>query len=138
MNFFTLLRIDPMELDKKEQFILLIEDNNAVSEALVWALDYAGYMTVAVRDGQEALNMLEKDPLPAIIFLDLMMPVLDGFEFRERKKTSQRIRNIPTIITSAQTNLEKMEKMPHETFLSKPFDLNDVFHILKEYCNVTE
>ncbi|AWN75735.1 response regulator [Legionella anisa] len=127
-----------MELDKKEQFILLIEDNNAVSEALVWALDYAGYMTVAVRDGQEALNMLEKDPLPAIIFLDLMMPVLDGFEFRERKKTSQRIRNIPTIITSAQTNLEKMEKMPHETFLSKPFDLNDVFHILKEYCNVTE
>ncbi|HHF7364635.1 TPA: PleD family two-component system response regulator, partial [Legionella anisa] len=111
MNFFTLLRIDPMELDKKEQFILLIEDNNAVSEALVWALDYAGYMTVAVRDGQEALNMLEKDPLPAIIFLDLMMPVLDGFEFRERKKTSQRIRNIPTIITSAQTNLEKMEKM---------------------------
>ncbi|HHT0593230.1 TPA: response regulator [Legionella anisa] len=127
-----------MELDKKEQFILLIEDNNAVSEALVWALDYAGYMTVAVRDGQEALNMLEKDPLPVIIFLDLMMPVLDGFEFRERKKTSQRIRNIPTIITSAQTNLEKMEKMPHETFLSKPFDLNDVFHILKEYCNVTE
>lgn len=56
----------------------------------------------------------------------------------EKEKTSQRIRNIPTIITSAQTNLEKMEKMPHETFLSKPFDLNDVFHILKEYCNVTE
>ncbi|MCE0722898.1 MULTISPECIES: response regulator [Legionella] len=126
-----------MELDKKEQFILLIEDNNAVSEALVWALDYAGYMTVTVRDGQEALNMLEKDPLPAIIFLDLMMPVLDGFEFRERKKTSQRIRNIPTIITSAKTNLEKMEKMPHETFLSKPFDLNDVFQILNKYSKCT-
>ncbi|WP_412757539.1 response regulator [Legionella bozemanae] len=123
---------------KKEQFILLIEDNSAVSEALVWALEYAGYTTVTVRNGQEALNMLEKDPLPAIIFLDLMMPVLDGFEFRERKKASQRIRSIPTIITSAKTNLEKMEKMQNETFLSKPFNLNDMFHILKEYNNLNE
>lgn len=48
------------------------------------------------------------------------------------------MRNIPTIITSAKTNLEKMEKMQNETFLSKPFDLNDMFHILKEYNNLNE
>ncbi|KTC89538.1 response regulator [Fluoribacter dumoffii] len=121
-----------MSLQKKEQFILLIDDNNAVREALVWALEYAGYLTVAVQDGQEALTLLEKDPLPVVIFLDLMMPVLDGFEFREKKKLSSRICNIPTIITSAKTNLEKMEKMSCETFLPKPFDLNELFHLLKK------
>lgn len=57
-----------MSLQKKEQFILLIDDNNAVREALVWALEYAGYLTVAVQDGQEALTLLEKDPLPVVIF----------------------------------------------------------------------
>ncbi|KTD66983.1 MULTISPECIES: response regulator [Legionella] len=121
-----------MSIEKQKQFILLIDDNSAVREALVWALEYAEYFTVAVQDGQEALNILEKDPLPVVIFLDLMMPVLDGFEFREKKKLCQRISNIPTIITSAKTNLEKMEKMPYETFLPKPFDLNELFHILKK------
>ncbi|WP_454780432.1 response regulator [Legionella sp. WA2022007384] len=121
-----------MQLEKKEQFILLVEDNCAVQEALVWALEYAGYITMTVQNGEEALNLLDKDPLPMAIFLDLMMPVLDGFEFREKKKISPRLKNIPTIITSAKTNLEQMEKMPYETFLPKPFELNDLFHALKK------
>lgn len=106
----------PMTLEKKNQFILLVDDNNEVREALIWALEYAGYVTVGVKNGQEALNFLEKNSLPAVIFLDLMMPVLDGMEFREEKKLSLRIKNIPTIITSAKTNLEKMGKMPYEIF----------------------
>ena len=120
-----------MQLEK-EQFILLVEDNRAVRDALVWALESAGYVTVTVQNGQEALNLLDKGPLPMVIFVDIMMPVLNGFEFREKKKISERIRNIPTIITSAKTNLETMEKMPYETFLSKPFELNDLFHTLKK------
>lgn len=125
----------PMTLEKKNQFILLVDDNNEVREALIWALEYAGYVTVGVKNGQEALNFLEKNSLPAVIFLDLMMPVLDGMEFREKKKLSLRIKNIPTIITSAKTNLEKMGKMPYEIFLSKPFDLNDLLQILTHYID---
>lgn len=124
-----------MTLEKKSPYILLVDDNNEVREAIIWALEYAGYVTVGVKNGQEALNFLEKNPLPAVIFLDLMMPVLDGMEFREKKKLSIRIKNITTIITSAKTNLEKMEKMPHEIFLSKPFDLNDLLRILTNYID---
>lgn len=124
-----------MTLEKKSPYILLVDDNNEVREAIIWTLEYAGYVTVGVKNGQEALNFLEKNPLPAVIFLDLMMPVLDGMEFREKKKLSIRIKNITTIITSAKTNLEKMEKMPHEIFLSKPFDLNDLLRILTNYID---
>ncbi|KTC93418.1 response regulator [Legionella cincinnatiensis] len=122
-----------MLLEKNEKFILLIEDNNSVREALVWALEYAGYLVVTVRNGEEALSFLEKNPLPFVIFLDLMMPVLDGFEFREKKRANQQIKNIPTIIASAKTNLEKVEGMQYESFLSKPFELNDLLGLIRKY-----
>jgi CheY-like chemotaxis protein len=114
-------------------FILLVEDNSAIREALVWALEYSEYSVVTVRNGQEALSFLEQDVLPNVIFLDLMMPVLDGIEFRERKKTINRIKDIPIIIASAKTNLEKIDKLPHESFMSKPFELNDLLGIIKKY-----
>ncbi|VEB38957.1 two-component response regulator [Legionella sainthelensi] len=122
-----------MLLEKNEKFILLIEDNHSVREALVWALEYAGYLVVTVRNGEEALHFLKKNPIPFVIFLDLMMPVLDGFEFREKKRANQQIKNIPTIIASAKTNLEKVEGMHYESFLSKPFELNDLLELVRKY-----
>ena len=124
-----------MIFEKKKQLILLVEDNDSVREALAGALEYVGYLVVTARNGQEALTLLEKVPLPLIIFLDLMMPVLDGFEFREKKKLNPRLKNIPTIIASAKTNLEKIERMPNESFLSKPFELNDLLSLIKKYCD---
>jgi len=122
-----------MILEQNQKFVLLVEDNNAIREALVWALEYSGYSVVTVRNGQEALTFLEDAPLPRVILLDLMMPVLDGIEFRERKKSIQRIKDIPIIIASAKTNLEKIERMPHESFMSKPFELNDLLSVIKKY-----
>ncbi|KTD63549.1 sigma 54-dependent response regulator [Legionella santicrucis] len=122
-----------MLLEKNEKFILLIEDNNSVREALVWTLEYAGYLVATVRNGEEALSFLENNPLPFVIFLDLMMPVLDGFEFREKKRTNQQIKNIPTIIASAKTNLEKVERMQYESFLPKPFELNNLLELIRKY-----
>jgi CheY-like chemotaxis protein len=122
-----------MMAEKKDPFILLVEDNCAIREALVWALEYSKYSVVTVRNGQEALSFLEHDVLPNVIFLDLMMPVLDGIEFRERKKTIKRIKDIPIIIASAKTNLEKIDKLPHESFMSKPFELNDLLGVIKKY-----
>lgn len=127
-----------MLLEKNEKFILLVEDNHSVREALIWALEYAGYLVVTVRNGEEALNFLKKDPLPFVIFLDLMMPVLDGFEFREKKQANQRIRNVPTIIASAKINLEKVEGMQYESFLSKPFELNDLLGLIRKYHDANE
>jgi len=127
-----------MIIKKKDSFILLIEDNKDVREALVWSLEYAGYRVVFAINGQEALNLLEKISLPFLIILDLTMPVLDGFQFREEKKLIPRIKNIPTIISSAKTNLEKIEKMPYESFLAKPFDLNKLLTIIKQYYSLIE
>lgn len=114
-------------------FILLVEDNIAIREALVWALEYSKYTVVTVRNGQEALNFLEQNALPKLIFLDLMMPVLDGMEFRERKKQISRIKDIPIIIASAKANLDTIEQLPHESFMSKPFELNDLLSTIKQY-----
>lgn len=122
-----------MNEEQHNPFILLVEDNNAIREALVWALEYFGYSVKTVHNGQEALTFLEQNTLPKVILLDLMMPVLDGIEFRKRKKSIQRIRELPIIIASAKTNLDKIERMPYESFMSKPFELNDLLATIKKY-----
>lgn len=126
-----------METENLDPYILLIEDNSAIRDALVWVLEYERYKTITAQDGLMALKLLEHEPLPSLIFLDLMMPVLDGIKFRDQKKLSPKLRNIPTIITSGEPNLKDLKIMPHEALLPKPFDLDNFLNIIKKYCPIT-
>jgi CheY-like chemotaxis protein len=114
--------------------ILLIEDNKSISDALSWALEYEGYKVITATNGKEALSILQDDPLPNLIFLDLMMPILDGFEFRKRQQEDPRLSQIPTVIISAK-NADAITPSSGELFLAKPFDLNKFYMILRKYCN---
>jgi CheY-like chemotaxis protein len=66
--------------------ILVVDDNEDIRETMVAAWKHAGYAAESARDGAEALTMLRKDEIrPCLILLDLMMPVMDGLEFREQQ-----------------------------------------------------
>jgi len=64
--------------------ILLVEDDPDARDEMAWVLRREGYEVVAAADGQEALEVVRRET-PALILLDLMMPVMDGFEFRVRQ-----------------------------------------------------
>src|SRR5687768_603573 len=82
--------------------ILIVEDDRATREGLVQLLELEGYDAVAVRDGAEALRLLEDEGLiPCIILLDLMMPVVDGWEFRKRQLRNEAIASIPVVVLTA-------------------------------------
>lgn len=117
------------------KFILLVEDNQAIRDSLIWTLEYQGYSVLSAANGQEALDLLNTNTLPGIILLDMMMPVMNGFEFLAIKHSTPRLNLIPTVILTAKINLEKnMQLSAHEIFISKPFDVEGLLKIIQKYC----
>ena len=114
--------------------ILIIDDNEAIREALSWSLNENGYLNITAAHGQEAWDIMEQKGAPALILLDMMMPVMDGYEFRNKKNKHLLFRTIPTIILSAKSNLQ-IQLHDNEDFLPKPFDLHFLFKIIKHKFN---
>ncbi|NUQ77733.1 MAG: response regulator [Polyangiaceae bacterium] len=85
--------------------ILLVEDDTDVREALAYLLSDQGYDVACAEDGQEALTYLHEGHKPALILLDLMMPRMNGFEFRAAQKREPELASIPVIVLSASGNV---------------------------------
>lgn len=114
-----------------EKYILMIEDNKAVVDSLLWLLK--DYSIVVANNGYEAIKILEsRNPLPSIILLDLMMPVMDGFIFRQTQRLNEKWSSIPTVIMSARADMKKIiEKLPHEILFTKPLDIQKLLGTIK-------
>ena len=118
----------------KNQSILIIDDNDSIREALDWSLTNKGYEILTAANGQIAWDMMEENGAPSLILLDMMMPIMDGYEFRKRKNVHPLFNEIPTVILSAQQNL-KIILSSNEILIPKPFDLQFLFKIIKEHIN---
>src|SRR5262245_22499124 len=84
-----------------EGCILIVDDDSDLRETIREVLDDEGYETAAAGNGAEALAWLREAPLPALILLDLMMPLMDGWRFREEQLKDDRIAAIPVIVMTA-------------------------------------
>ncbi|MFP2930218.1 response regulator transcription factor [Pyxidicoccus sp. 3LG] len=69
----------------EKRTILLVEDDADIADSLMDVLDDAGFRPVWCPEGQKALDYLSTHAAPAVILLDLMMPGMDGFQFRQRQ-----------------------------------------------------
>lgn len=110
--------------------ILIIDDNDLIREALLWSLNEKGFTCFSAANGLEAWNLMEEYGAPALILLDMMMPVMDGYEFRRKKNAHLVFKNIPTVILSARYNIE-LQLHINEQLLAKPFELPHLFNIIK-------
>src|SRR6516165_3917335 len=78
--------------------ILLVEDDEIVRRAIQMVLEWEGYYVECARNGQEALDTLRAGSRPSLILLDILMPVLDGEEFRREQLQDPRFASIPVIV----------------------------------------
>lgn len=67
------------------QPVAIVEDDDEIRESMKDALETEGYMVRAFRNGKEAIEELQNQLEPCIILLDLMMPIMDGWQFLEAK-----------------------------------------------------
>jgi CheY-like chemotaxis protein len=81
--------------------VLVVDDDHDVRAALVELLETEGYDVVAAANGRVALARLRAGVRPCAIVLDLMMPIMDGWEFRAAQLGDADLRDIPVIILSA-------------------------------------
>ena len=102
--------------------ILVVEDDPCSRDALVALLEGEGYEVTVAADGEEALGRLSASP-PALILLDLMMPNMDGFEFRARQMQHHpELSDIPIIVCSCGADLaKKVESLHVDKWLTKPY-----------------
>lgn len=87
--------------------ILLIEDDDLTRDALTTLLEAAGYRVIAAAHGREALDRMRDGETPALILLDLWMPVMDGRTFRTHQLQSPSLAPIPVFLLSAEENLAR-------------------------------
>lgn len=87
--------------------ILLVDDNSDVLEVVRVLLESEGYSVATATDGADALEQLRTGLAPKLIILDLSMPVMDGWEFRDRQLADPALRDIPTIIYSAVSSVHR-------------------------------
>ena len=111
--------------------ILIVEDDLSIQDTLQMILEWEGYRVVTAENGQEALEVL-KSELPCLILLDLSMPIMNGFEFLEAQRSEDRIAAIPVLITSAEAELAKFEKVAG--ILNKPIHIEDLLTFVKLHC----
>jgi CheY-like chemotaxis protein len=106
--------------------ILIVEDDPDILSSLAEAIREEGFDVETAANGYQALTRLETS-LPDLIFLDLMMPLMDGWKFLEVARARFTEWHAPVVLLSAVHNLtEEARRLGVTAFLSKPFDLEDV------------
>jgi CheY-like chemotaxis protein len=112
--------------------ILLIEDESDIRTILTDALEWEGYRVYTASNGKEGMEILLEMPTPSLILLDLMMPVMNGWEFANALQTDRAYVDIPIVALSAFSDPEK--KIRAQGFIKKPVDLDLLLGLVREHC----
>ncbi len=113
--------------------ILLAENDQDLRDAMAGTLRNAGYSVEAVANGQEALEWLDGVPSPPkLLLIDLMMPVMDGWQFLDEQQKTPRNASIPVVVLSANGSFAgRSEAIP---FLRKPVAVKPLLAVVARYC----
>ncbi len=118
----------------KDLPVLVVEDNPDIREGLIALLQMEGFAVIAARHGQEALNMLRNGLRPCIIVMDLMMPVMNGFEFREAQLRDPLLSDIPVIACSGVSDPAHTARLRAKAFVQKPAEVSALVRLVRQHC----
>jgi CheY-like chemotaxis protein len=113
--------------------VFIIEDDVDTRDMLARFLEFEGYKVYAAANGRQALDLLSNGAPACVIVLDLMMPVMDGWEFRRRQVEDDRLKDIPTIVVSA-AGRDRLSQISADAYLSKPVDMDELLERVSQYC----
>lgn len=119
--------------------ILVVDDDRGIRDLLVLFLTHQGYAASSAGNGLEAIQCLRESARPpCLIVLDLMMPVMNGAEFRREQQRDPRLARVPVALLSAAENLqEQVPALDVDAYLQKPIDFPALLATVERYCHRT-
>jgi CheY-like chemotaxis protein len=117
--------------------IAIVDDDDDIRDALRTLLEEEGYQTIEATDGTDALAMLAGAAVkPDVVLLDLMMPMMDGWQLRARLREEPTLAGIPIVIMTAHLALRRAvsEAEPGLDVLPKPLDVDRLLEIIHGRC----
>jgi CheY-like chemotaxis protein len=116
--------------------VLIVEDDADLREMMAQLLSLEGYRAETAPNGRDALRYLEQGDRPDVILLDLMMPVMDGWEFRRRQVADPTIATVPVVVLSA-VDPSRAGDLGGAAFLKKPLDFDQLLELVRRFCPPT-
>jgi two-component system, chemotaxis family, chemotaxis protein CheY len=113
--------------------ILIVEDDRDIRETLVDILEDRDFQVTAAADGVQALRALHSGNLPDAILLDLMMPNMNGFQFREEQLKNATFARIPVAVLTADVEAkEKAESIRAHAVVKKPLKIQPLLDVIAQ------
>jgi len=116
--------------------VLVIDDDEAIRTALIEALGDEGIPVSVATNGAEALECLRSARVPpCLILLDIMMPVMDGRQFRSEQARDPALADIPVVLLTADAHVaSKVTELATEGGLAKPIRLQRLIDEVQRFC----
>ena len=118
--------------------IVVIEDDTDLRETLKDLLEMEGFRVITASNGREGLREIEQNGQPCLILLDLMMPVMNGWEFLEvlRRERTASLARTPVAVVSAAADVADVERDYGCSVLKKPVSLERLFALAHAHCAI--
>ena len=112
------------------RFVLIVDDDPDLLDVTSFVIENEGMAVETARNGEEALESLATGRLPALVLLDLMMPVMNGWEFLAAVANDPVLRGIPVVVLTAAEHAQVPGALE---VLSKPMDLKELLRVVERY-----
>ena len=113
--------------------VFVVEDDVDTRDMLGRFLELEGFQVEVAANGKQALDRLNSGVQPCVILLDLMMPVMDGWQFRQQQVLDAHLADIPVIVVSA-AGKDRIAEIDANGYLTKPVDLEQLLERVSQYC----
>lgn len=113
--------------------ILVVEDDADLRQSICSVLSDAGYTSRPAENGEVALERAREER-PCVILLDLMMPIMNGWEFRSEQLRDPELSSIPVVIMTADGRAADKARTLHTDYLRKPIHLDALLDLVNDYC----
>jgi CheY-like chemotaxis protein len=114
--------------------ILIVEDDLDTREMLGRFLELEGFDVRTAANGELALQALQQDGQASVILLDLMMPVMNGWQFREVQRQDPELSRIPVVVVTAAGSRDELPAISADAWVSKPVDLDRLLAAIEPLC----
>jgi CheY-like chemotaxis protein len=112
--------------------VLVVDDDPDIRATIQEVLEMEGFAVETARNGREALDLLKDGVHPCVVLLDLMMPVLTGWEFLEARRASRGLLEVPVVVVS--TVAERLSDAGATDVVRKPPDIETLLRVVRKHC----